>query len=209
MGAQLGDLVVAGQGQQQQQMVFVLNQTGSLALWNVNTKIAQDATSVGSQTTDSLGLYRIANGETGSPGTRYGYLTGETQYLTGVNGNGTGPYTMKALAEYSTNLTSSEVMLEGNWFMGKGGQGYYVYNSMTFQGFNFGSTVSTLGSGGTTIGAVDLVQTLWKGQKPTGLGVIGTTISVATMIYGARMYRPTYTLSPCSSFGVNYCGAYR
>ncbi len=207
-GAQLGDLVVMGNGDNLIQGVLVTGAEGGLALWDVNNKTPIDVAAMGSGSYDTLALYRIAGGETGSASPRYEYLWGGTQYLSGVNGNGTGPYAMKLLGEYSTNPQSSSVALPGDWFTGRNGQGYYVHNAMTFQGLNFGSPASVLGSIGTSLSAADLANTIPRGLTPSRLSGWSTGLSISTMIYGSMMYRPTYTLASCAGSFVNYCGSH-
>ncbi len=203
LGAQLGDLVVLGQGNNSTRGVLVLNSADQLTLWDVDNKTPIN---VGQTESSSLGLYRIAGGETGNEGTRFGYLHGETRYLPATNGSGWGPHVMKLLAEYSTNVSLESQELAGDWFMGSGGQGHFVSNSIAFQEFSFEGPLAKMGGGLTVASAVDLVRTTVQGAKATRLGVGGVIGSVALTAYGSAKYRPVYELTPCSSTGVNYCG---
>jgi hypothetical protein len=206
LGAQLGDLVVMGSGNNLSQGILVLNGAGNLSLWNVAHKTATAVSAIGGASTANLGLYRIAGGDSGSVGTRFGYLTGGTQYLPATNGSGFGPFTMLQLGQYSTGASLPQTMsLTGDWFMGRGGTGHYIHNYMSFQAFSCQSIECVLGTGGTGLGTADLVRSYQQGQSPSAQGLWGTALSLLAAFYGSAMYRPVYEMTPCPQFGPNYC----
>jgi hypothetical protein len=210
-GAQLGDLVLTGNSESGlAQSILVLNSSGQLALWDLANKTGTSLASIGGTTPDTLALYRMVGGETGSADTRYGYLMGGTRTLPATNGVGSGPFKMVKLDGYSPRDAGLDAFtsVAADWFMGQGGQGSYIHNYSQFQGFQM-DLVSWLGAvftgGGAAYTAVDVSVAAATGATIAATGPVLAIGGSVVTVYQASKYRQIYQMKTCSAIGVNWC----
>ncbi len=113
---------------------------------------------------------------------------------------------MNQLSQYSSAAsglpTTSEIA--GDWFMGSGGSGYYVFNSMDYVGF--GQSLDNWTGGAIMLaGTLEVVNTLVTTGNASPLGIIGAVGGAAVWVYQGAKYRDAYEMRPCPVMGVAYC----